>query len=149
VAVKKAISDKIGKTKLFISEEHRGDHRLYDPRDKRKAVDVETISLDKFAQNKIKPDIIKMDIEGAEFRAILGMENLIKKKKDLAIICEFNPKCLKQAGIAPEKLLKKFQSYGFKIKYIDEKKQKVEEISILSLMKKCSGVKYVNLFLKR
>ena len=42
VCVKKAVSDRTGTEQLFVSEEHRGDHRLFDSHDGRPSVEVET-----------------------------------------------------------------------------------------------------------
>ena len=51
---------------------------------------VNVISLDSFVyKNKLKPNFIKMDIEGSEYDAFLGMKKTIKKYSPL-LIFEFN-----------------------------------------------------------
>jgi FkbM family methyltransferase len=46
-------------------------------------------------------DLIKMDIEGSEFRAICGMENTLRVSKKLSLVMEFNPRALKAFGVKP------------------------------------------------
>ena len=68
IAEKKAISDKTGEAKLYICEEHKGDHRIFYSGDDRKVSLVETTTLDDFFKNeKIDIDFIKLDIQ-ARFR---------------------------------------------------------------------------------
>jgi len=57
---------------------------------------VNVISLDSFVfRNKLKPNFIKMDIEGSEYDAFLGMQKTIKKYSPL-LIFEFNNFYLKK-----------------------------------------------------
>jgi len=149
ITIKKAISDKVGEINFFFSEEHRGDHRIYDPGDGRKLLRVKTTVLDEFVRDKIQPDIIKIDIEGGEFLAFLGMDKTIKSNKGLIIVCEFWPSALKKCGASPQKFLNKIEDYGFKIKLINESKDSIEQVDTSSLMNICRGNKSVNLLLKR
>ena len=58
---------------------------------------VNVISLDSFVyKNKLKPNFIKMDIEGSEYDAFLGMKKTIKKYSPL-LIFEFNTSVLSPA----------------------------------------------------
>jgi len=53
----KAVSDKNGFIKLFISKEHRGDHKIFETDDKRPSITVDQISIDE--KNKILKPIDK------------------------------------------------------------------------------------------
>jgi len=65
--VQKAVSNKNGKIKLYLSEENSGDHRIYNSHDGRKFIEVEAIRLDDYFKNYNGAiDFIKMDIQGAE-----------------------------------------------------------------------------------
>ena len=147
-SVKRALSDKDGAIDFFISEEHKGDHRSYDSGDKRKKIKVKSICLDAFLGSKIKPDIIKMDIQGAEYSAIKGMENTLKKK-DVILLMEFSPSLIEKSGNSPKELLNLIEKMGFELKFINENKKSISNISKKELLKMCRGNKYTNLYLEK
>lgn len=48
------------------------------------------ITLDEFAQNNISPDYVKMDIEGAEYNALLGSIKTLRKKATKWSVCVYH-----------------------------------------------------------
>lgn len=53
---------------------------------------VDTVTIDDFSENHLKPTFIKMDIEGSEMNALIGAKNVIKKyKPKLAIYLYHKP----------------------------------------------------------
>ena len=87
--IEKAVSDNNGIAKFYtenISGQnnsllsdygHAVEKNSYVSRDE-KIIEVETITLDSFCeQNQIKPDFIKIDIEGAEIMALQGMLHVL------------------------------------------------------------------------
>lgn len=55
-------------------------------------VDVETVPLDEFFGGKTQLiDVIKMDVEGAEMLALLGMDRIIRENQNLKMFIEFFP----------------------------------------------------------
>ncbi|HBB68204.1 MAG: hypothetical protein A2X28_11350 [Elusimicrobia bacterium GWA2_56_46] len=145
----KAVSEGDGAEKLFLSEEHRGDHRIFDSGDDRKSININTISVDGKLGPQGRADFIKMDIQGAEFRALAGMERTIRNSPGLTMLCEFSPALLKKAGAGPGAFLEKLLSYGFTMKYLDEETCSVKEASPEELTALCAGEKYLNLLLER
>jgi FkbM family methyltransferase len=136
ILVDKAVSNKNGKTKLYISEKSCGLHRIYDIHDGRKFIEIESVRLDDYFKNyNGRIDWIKIDIEGAEWAAIQGMPLLLEKNKNLKIVTEFAPIFLKEYGIQPEEYLKLLQKYGFRIYNINEDKNKIETCDITELLK--------------
>lgn len=90
VLVQKAVSNRSGKLRLFLSEENLGDHRIYDPHNGRNFIEVESIKLDDYFKNyNGEINFIKMDIQGAEGGALQGMFELLKKNKNIKIVSEF------------------------------------------------------------
>ena len=53
-------------------------------------IEIKTITLDEFCEeNNILPDVVKMDVEGAELLALRGMYKIIKKCDNLKMFIEF------------------------------------------------------------
>ncbi len=146
----KAIADRTGKIRLYISPHSSADHRIYDSRDSRKFIEIEAISLDDYFKSYSgKIDFIKMDIQGSESAAIQGMSMLLQKTKRVKILSEFWPYGLKQFGIQPEDYLKLLVKYDLKLYNIVERKKKIESTNIAELLGKCTLKKtdWMNLLL--
>jgi FkbM family methyltransferase len=144
-----AVSDKTTKTRLYVCEEHKGDHRMYKTRDKRKTIEIESVALDDFFNDEDKIDFIKMDIQGWEHRALLGMKKLINKNDNIKIICEYAPAWIRASGNTEKQLINEFLKFGFTLKYINEEKGCLEEISLKGLNEICTGNEFLDLFLER
>lgn len=54
-----------------------------------KSIELETVVLDEFASVNPMPDLMKIDIEGEEGRALAGAQNILRTKKPL-ICCEIH-----------------------------------------------------------
>jgi FkbM family methyltransferase len=85
---------------------------------------IKTVSLDDFFANKnILPDIVKIDVEGAEMKVLEGMKNLLKTKKPL-IFLEVHPDTLYNFDSSVKKIL----SYLVDNKYIIYKIENLRNI---------------------
>jgi FkbM family methyltransferase len=119
IAIQKAVSNEESTANLYIGDSST--HSIiknYNTSQNNDPITVETVNLDRFKGiEKIK--LIKMDIEGAELRALQGMLELIKENEDLIIISEFNPSLLSQSGCSPKEYLSLIDTCGFKIKVIE------------------------------
>jgi hypothetical protein len=150
--VNKAVSDKTGKTKLYLSEGTNVDNRIYDSHDGRKSVEIQSIRLDDYFKGyKGKINFIKMDIQGAEKRAVEGMANLLKKNRDMKLISEFWPFGLDKFGTRPAGYLKLLQEQGFRIEDIDESEGRAGPVNAHSLLKRYTvkNGAHTNLFCRR
>jgi len=133
--VQKAVSDETRKLKLYLSEDNKGDHRIYDAGEGRKYIEIEAISLDDYFKNySRKIGLIKMDIQGAEPVAIQGMTLLLEKNKDVKIITEFEPFLLKKFGVEPKEYLKLLMRHDFRLHFLNEQKRKIELVDIDKLL---------------
>lgn len=73
-------------------------------------------------------DFIKMDIEGAEMKALKGMRRLLNASSNLVMVIEFNPRLLQAFGISPQEAIEALRSYGFhSIEAIDNVPRPVNE----------------------
>jgi len=120
--IQKAVSNKSGKTKLFLSYESN-DHRIYNPNDNRQSVEIEMISLDEYFKNyDRKIDFIKCNIQGSDHVALLGMHEILKKSKSIKLVMELYPELLEGLNSSTEKFLNTLQEEGFTVyDLLDEK----------------------------
>ncbi len=71
--------------------------------------------------------LIKMDTDGYEPKILAGMQDLLKKCRDIRLVIELNPGGLATNGSQPEELLHQLISLGFDIFFIDEENQQYEK----------------------
>lgn len=141
VPVQKAVSNKMGQVRLFLSGYDSMFHSIYGHNDSgEESIWVDVVSLDEFFEDKDIPvDFIKMDVEGAETAALEGMDKLIKRSPNLTIITEFSPEFLTRAGSSPEAFLNKIMGYGLKIYIIHDQEERLEPCSVASLTDRYGG----------
>jgi FkbM family methyltransferase len=148
--VQKAVSNKTGTSKLYLSRENKGDHRIYDSYDSRESIEVEVTTLDAFFEDKQYPiDVIKMDIQGAEMAALQGMTKIISKNDTLMIMIEFWPEGLRTFGFSPAEFVNKLIEYGFKLYTITSQEPWTKPIDVAHIMKICENRKTINLFCQK
>lgn len=148
VLVNKAISRKGRTTKLYINRENTGDHRIYNSKDGRRSIWVKSIALDDFLKKKTQVNLIKMDIQGAEFEALKGGLGLIRKNQHIKILTEFWPMGLKLNHSSPKDFLALLTKYKFKLYKINEEAKKLNLVTTEQLLKQYPADKsnYTNLY---
>ena len=110
--IPKAVSEKKGTLTFYTSHRLNVDHRSYKPEKFNNSFEVESISIDEFINGKFDVNFIKMDIQGAEYGALKGMVNTLRKN-DAILLMEIWPYGLKLAGSSVEEVV----SYINKLKY--------------------------------
>lgn len=122
--VNKAVSDKPGHVRLFLSEVNSGDHRIYDGKDDeyfnagmpRREIKVETTTLEEYlCGNSRTADVIKMDIQGAEYAALQGMKRTLNQNPAIVLFAEFWPYGIKSCGHDPVCFLMDLFDLDFRI----------------------------------
>ncbi len=127
-----AVADRRGELSLNLYESNKGKHSLVKDSSTAKgfssSVRVQTVSLDEFLRehNIDHVDLIKMDIEGAESIALLGMMETLEKAKFLFL--EFTPSAIRKAGHDPEKILLQILGFGFEIFAISERSRSLDPV---------------------
>ena len=113
-----AISDTIGKALLHISGVPN-QHRLLASPDVRQArcIEVATTTLDEFVKDK-EVDVIRMDLEGAEWLVIKGMTEILRGNKPLLLFIEIHPRLIKDYGGDATMLLEILLESGFKLRHL-------------------------------
>lgn len=67
------------------------------------------------------PDVVKVDVEGAELEALEGLEGVMTRDSPRAILVEVNPACLAAAGASVSALVDWLDRHGFaELELIDE-----------------------------
>jgi len=121
VLINKAVSNKNGKLQFFLSKLNEGAGSLKVMYDKElgsenetKTIEIESVKLDDYFKTG-KINFIKMDIEGAEYLALLGMQNMIRRSPNIKMMVEYQPLTLSASGVQPHKLISLIDELGFKI----------------------------------
>jgi FkbM family methyltransferase len=143
----KAVSDATGPLQLFLNEDNLGDHRTYDAGDRRNAIQVQAVSIDDYcATTGVRFDWIKMDIQGAEYRAVKGMSSILRANPHTAIVTEFWPAGLQSAGTEPASYLGLLASLGLRLSLLDENSEEFPVSDPCDLLRKCTteNIDHVN-----
>ena len=117
VLEQKALSDRKGVIKLFIADQNKGDHRIYQPEgETRPSMDIEAVRLDEYFKGQgRRVDVLKMDTQGAEGLILEGMAGLLEGRTEgPTIFMEFWPHALKQMGTDPGTLVKMLHSHHYR-----------------------------------
>jgi FkbM family methyltransferase len=145
-----AIGAESGSCRLYLNEDNQGDHRiLANGHQRRSAIDVPLQTLDESIDEGVAVNLIKMDIQGAEFLALSGMSRLLSENADLAIALEFWPEGITQSGFQPAAVLDLARRQQFDVHLIDEPKQRLRMLSEKEIMDHCHITGECNLLLVR
>ena len=142
----KALSNKNGKMKLELNKENTaGHHLVLNNKNINDSIEVDVVTLDDYFQEiGTKIDFIKMDIEGGETNAILGMKKLFDSNKNLKLITEYNPQAINNMGLECKEYLELLINEGFTLHDINEKKMILEQVNMNNILKKYDK-EYTNL----
>ena len=157
VPFQKAVSDQSAKVRLALSNEDSGAHTIREHTgsdEYQDSVEVEAVKLDEFFADKTRRvNVVKMDVEGSEPKAFVGMERIMSENKDLKIFVEFFPALLQEAGCPAEEFARRLmKDYRFSVTALDDdwkggRRQKVS--SVADLMEFLGDKLIINLFLER
>jgi hypothetical protein len=78
---------------------------------------VPTITLDEYARSRevSRVDVIKMDIEGAELRALQGASQLLSGNDAPLIIVEVNPRALAAGNATAADVVNLLEGHGYQV----------------------------------
>jgi FkbM family methyltransferase len=99
-----ALSDTSGHAEFHIHPQSGTSNSLIPIQDARSVFTVECLTVDEFLRMNadIKPDFIKIDVEGAEPRVFAGMTDTVAGSPGLRFISEFCPSNLAAGGYTPD-----------------------------------------------
>ena len=144
--VKKAISDTVG-TDYFYEHENLVESSLYSSLATGTATSVECTTVDEYVGSDLHIDLIKMDIEGTELRALRGMERFISRSEThLEMFLECYPGGLEAAGASGELLVDWLRAHNFAVMAIDEKARRLVPPDSIDLRAPSFGGELVRAF---
>ena len=109
-----AVSDRTGDAILFTDPKNPDTNSIMGGNENAPSISVPTITLDDYAtSHALIPDLIKMDIEGAEMLALRGATRLLNEENAPLILMEINPAALRQSGSSPDEILTLLASLGY------------------------------------
>ena len=131
-----AVSDKNGTSDFYCTPQMCGQSsNLFEPLTQTdEKISVQVVTLDEKLNQAGKIDVIKMDVEGAEYSALCGMKKLISRNPKIKIIMEFGPENMKRARVEPSDLLKLIKELGFRYYLIDEATGNLRSVNEEELM---------------
>jgi FkbM family methyltransferase len=119
----RAVSNTVGSRELYLIGLDNGRHSTHRHPNlpEQGAVTVTATTLDAFLQEQGWPkvDLVKVDVEGAEFEVLSGMRRVLERSETIKLILEFKPTLLQDAGVEPEKFLHLLETLGFEVRSID------------------------------
>ena len=95
----------------------------------------------------IRPDFIKVDVQGWELNVLRGMERTLAAA-DPVIFLEFWPEGLRRAGSAPGEMFSLVRDLGFRF-YSCDGWTELDEASFVAMGARFGGSRFVNLVASR
>lgn len=80
--------------------------------DTERAVAVRAVALDDELDGFGRVDVVKIDVEGAEVRALRGLRRTLDANPDARLLCEWAPAGIRALGDDPDELLELYRSLG-------------------------------------
>lgn len=144
----KAVSDKTGKITLYHSDLLNVDHKTYATENYTSTTEIDCVAIDDVVPDH-KVDFIKIDIQGFEYFAFKGMENVFAKMENLKIVTEFYPYGIKKSGVSSTDFINLLLQYNFKISTIEEQGLVSFNRENIALYENKEKDTYLNLFLMK
>jgi FkbM family methyltransferase len=114
-AVAACVADHDGTAELFLSPDLNVDHRTYPTPEARRSMAVRAVTLDAFFAAGEPLQLVKMDVQGAEFAALRGMEAVLARSPDVRLLLEMWPCVQNRFGPGAQALLSLLDGWGFHI----------------------------------
>jgi FkbM family methyltransferase len=116
----KAVAEEDGTLTLYTSDRINVDHTTY-PRDHfDKSYTVAKTSIDNYVRNNFPVSFIKMDIQGAELKALEGMKHTLQSNPSIKLLTEIWPYGLKASNTSHGQVFDFLESLNFKLFLINK-----------------------------
>lgn len=108
-----------GTVDLAECTENAGDHRVQTLQRERPTLRVKAVCLDDIVPTSLRVNVIKLDTQATEHRALEGARALLAKDRPI-ILCEYWPQGLRERGDDPLAVLTTFRRLGYGVEVPDQ-----------------------------
>jgi|SRR5581483_6146158 FkbM family methyltransferase len=134
-----AITDRARQLELYLSNHNTGDHRifpsnayddqLFNEGKARTSVPIRGIALDEYLADHgiARVDVIKMDVQGAEWDALRGMRRTLEQPH-IIMFMEYWPHALALNGADPKALLRWLEDLELQLLLIDRDAEQLRRV---------------------
>jgi FkbM family methyltransferase len=114
-----AVTERSGTVTLHLSPDLNVDHRTFATGEQRETIDVAAVAVDDVFRNDSRAvHFIKLDIQGAEYEALLGMTEVVGRSPDLCILMELTPFLYDRFGAGVDAIMVLLDSWGLEARRI-------------------------------
>lgn len=113
-----AASDRDGRVVLSQSPWNTGDNRAYWV-EGMALVEAPAVRLDGVVDPSVRVDVVKVDIQGTDHRAIRGMQALLARSRPV-VLAEFWPHGIVEGGDDPATVLSLYAAMGFDVRLLGQ-----------------------------
>ena len=145
--INKAVSNRSGSIMIYTSKRLNVDHRTYPVENYESVYEVEALTIDEYLGRNNKVDFTKMDIQGAEYLALQGMEKTLKANRDVVVLSELWPNGLKEANVPFDNFIEYLYTLDFNLYLIKNDKIELLTESHMESIKKYEGDRFENILL--
>lgn len=140
--VQAGLADENQPGRLHLSDSNFGDHQIYADEDSRESLDIRLLKgADYLPGRTERVDLIKIDVQGAEFKAMLGlMPFLMGLDEKPDILLELTPYSLLQAGSRGSQLITLLEDLQQEFLIVDHIEHQLVPTTALELRRWCDNV---------
>jgi FkbM family methyltransferase len=121
--VRSAVSERSGEEVLFLDDSNPAVTALVASHASDAAVRIPCVTVDDFLPADQRADVVKIDVEGAEMKALRGMSRTIARASEsLTVFIEVHPGPLEALGSCGEAVLCELEGLGLRAELIDERR---------------------------
>lgn len=115
----------------------------------RQEVAIEVVALDEFLPG-LRPDLVKIDVQGWELEVLRGMERLLATEPPPALLLEFWPEGFRRAGYPAEALVEFLTDRRFLLRPAEAHTgPALEAAALADLTRRLTGLQHADLYATR
>ncbi len=145
----KAVGSETGVLKIYTSKSLNVDHRTYKPDVYDREIEIQAVSVDEYLAKDKRVDFVKMDIQGFEMQAIMGMEKTLRCNKRIKLLSEFWPYGLRKAGSSLGQYFTLLKDSGFEVHMLGKGGEEKITFDRVKQLEGLGEEHYFNIFAKR